>query len=77
MSDKRYYAVESTPLNDLVWGTTRRAPFEQMKVGDSFLIPKAHVPAIRTAAGRYGKRERKQFSVRKQSDGEYRCLRVK
>lgn len=54
----------------------RSYPFEQMEVGDSFLIPEHIKPqTVRMAMARYVKKTGKKFSVRKTADG-YCCWRV-
>ena len=74
----KYYAIESdVPLEEIVWGAAQQAPFEEMKVGDSFLIPPEQVGAVRNAASRYGSQMRKTFAVRKTTAGDHRCWRIK
>lgn len=53
-------------------------PFDQMKVGDSFVIPDSVTrSAVTMAAWRYGKKTGTKFSVRRLPDGKgYACWRV-
>lgn len=46
-------------------------PFEAMKVGDSFLVPKAEIQKVREAASHYAKRhnQKVKFMTRSQHDG--------
>jgi hypothetical protein len=55
----------------------KRFPFEKMNVGDSFLLPgnESNV-TLRTNAYLYGKFNNKKFVV-KESEGTYRCWRIK
>lgn len=50
-------------------------PFEDMKVGDSFLI-KGNYMKVASSASWYGKRHQQKFSVRRTEEG-YRCWRLK
>lgn len=54
-----------------------RFPFQEMEVGDSFLIPQ-EVPrmTVCVAAHRFGKDKGLKFSVRMTPEG-YRCWRIK
>lgn len=53
-------------------------PFDQMKVGDSFVIPEGVTrSAVTMAAWRYGKKTGTKFSVKRLLDGKgYACWRV-
>jgi hypothetical protein len=54
-----------------------RFPFEQMQVGDSFVVPMEITRyAVSVAAHRYGKKHGVKFTVRKYKDGTYRCWRT-
>lgn len=76
--NKNYYVIEhDVPIDNIIWGASQQAPFEKMKVGDSFLVPPDQVGAIRNAASRAGRAERKQFAVRKTETGDHRCWRIK
>jgi len=50
-------------------------PFDQMEVGDSFLIPDHKYRAVQAAASRAGKCSGKRFTVRNTKEG-YRCWRI-
>jgi hypothetical protein len=55
---------------------TRKYPFPEMEVGDSFHFQQRD-SRVGTAAYAWGKANGgKKFSVRKQADGTYRCWRV-
>lgn len=75
--------VESGIPIETVWQThdgnrTRKYPFNEMKVGDSFLCNGFDPRNVRLAAISYGRAyERGQkFSVRKTPEG-FRCWRIK
>jgi hypothetical protein len=52
-------------------------PFEQMQIGDSFMVPEGVTrAAVSVAAWRYGKAHGKKFTVRKTPEG-FCCWRVK
>lgn len=54
----------------------RRYPFEDMEVGDSFLLPPdAKRITVQVAALRIRKKTGRVFAIRKTSEG-YRCWRV-
>jgi hypothetical protein len=54
----------------------KRWPFDEMKVGDSFLIPpSANRVTVSVAAKRWGEKHNAQFTIRKTPDG-YRCWRT-
>lgn len=60
---------------------SRKYPFTQMEVGDSFFIENPAIDdigRIRSSACIYGKRTNKKFSIRKdgQKSGSYRCWRL-
>lgn len=50
-------------------------PFEQMEVGDSFVIPDGEREKCRMAAYAWGKRRNLRFVVRLDDDGDVRCWR--
>jgi hypothetical protein len=51
-------------------------PFENMQVGDSFLLPETiKRTSVAVAAMRYGRNNNKKFTVRKTKDG-FRCWRT-
>ena len=53
-------------------------PFDQMELGDSFLIPQTvKRQTVSIAALRYGNKHGMKFTTRKMSDGSYRCWRIK
>ena len=57
--------------------TAVKYPFATMQVGDSFEITDNKVAkTVSTSASSYGKRHGVKFSVRKVSDGLWRCWRV-
>lgn len=53
-------------------------PFDQMKVGDSFVIPDVmNRNTVTVAAWRYGKKMGMKFSVKRLPDGKgYACWRI-
>ncbi len=54
-----------------------RFPFEQMEVGDSFVVPSGmHRTTVSIAALRYGRKHRMKFITRKMPDGTIRCWRT-
>lgn len=54
----------------------KRWPFDEMKVGDSFLIPKGVMrTTVSVSALRYGKRAGMKFTTRDTPEG-YRCWRI-
>lgn len=52
-------------------------PFQDMKVGDSFLCPHKEEVRIRTAASYAGKRSGKHFRVLRQENGSFRVWRTR
>lgn len=54
---------------------SRRYPFPDMEVGDSFAIPPEQAIRIRTAANNWGKLNGRKFSTRKHGGG-YRVWRI-
>lgn len=54
---------------------TRKYPFPQMEVGDSFAVPSGRHLAVSTAATNYGNKYQMKFSVRA-VDGGHRCWRI-
>lgn len=78
------YAIEQFVIeSDVVmpereWGTGRKPiyPFGQMKVGDSFMLPKKLNKKVMSASNYFGRRNGKKFSVLKVKGG-YRCWRIK
>lgn len=54
---------------------TRKYPFPQMEVGDSFPVPASRLSTIRAAATAYGIKHRWKFSVLKH-EGGFRCWRI-
>lgn len=60
-----------------VWtSTSRKYPFPDMEVGDSFLCNGSNPTGVRSASWQYGKHHKKKFTVRKTAAG-YRCWRLK
>lgn len=53
----------------------RKFPFDQMEVGDSFLINGAEPGKVSGAAYHYGRTHQKKFSIQKTEDG-HRCWRI-
>lgn len=54
-----------------------RYPFNQMEVGDSFVVPMEITRyAVSTAAHRYGKKHGIKFTVRRMTDKTIRCWRT-
>ena len=49
-------------------------PFEEMEVGDSFLVLSDNRTSVSTLVGRH--QNGKKFSLRKMTDGTYRCWRI-
>lgn len=77
--------VEVSPAIKLS-GRTRKYPFNEMDVGDSFFIPSgtyagesvdgANRPRVSSAAHNYGKDHGQKFTIRKQPCGGYRVWRI-
>ena len=60
-------------------GRTRKYPWMEMEVGDSFACPEGQHDSVRTAALSWTARhpeDRRVFSVRKLDNGTYRCWRI-
>lgn len=57
-------------------GRHAKYPFEQMRVGDSFEVPKSQESGMRAAASQYGKQHNVKFATRATKNGR-RCWRVK
>jgi hypothetical protein len=55
----------------------RKYPLTEMKIGDSFLIQKGNQGSIRSHMTRQGRLLGRSFSVRQQTDGSFRCWRVR
>ena len=51
-----------------------RYPFDEMEVGDSFLVPSDNRTSVSTLVSR--NHNGKKFSLRKMTDGTYRCWRI-
>jgi hypothetical protein len=54
----------------------RKYPFNQMEVGDSFLVGKENREKTRIACFNEGVRKKKLFKVTKDLEGEIRCWRL-
>ena len=54
---------------------TRKYPFNQMEVGDSFAVPVSKEQSVRNSSFQYGKVHKIKFSVRKHA-GAFRCWRI-
>lgn len=54
-----------------------RTPLLSLKVGQSFVFPEVKRPSVSTYASAIKKREGKEFTIKKISDGECRIWRVK
>lgn len=48
---------------------TRKYPYADLEVGQSFLAPEANHNSIRAGASQYGKKLSRRFSVRKTQEG--------
>ena len=51
-------------------------PWQEMEVGQSFVVDIAHAPRIRTLASSAGKRWRKKFTTRRAADGTVVVWRI-
>lgn len=51
-------------------------PFEQMEVGDSFVLPHEKRNAAQMAMRRFSKQTNRKFVMRVMDSGELRCWRV-
>ena len=54
-----------------------RYPFDEMQVGDSFVVPpKIARNTVSVAASRYGEKHQMKFTVRRMDDKTLRCWRI-
>lgn len=55
----------------------RKFPFEEMEVGDSFVVPPdTHRTTVNIAAKRFGDKHGMKFATRTMPDGTLRCWRI-
>lgn len=54
---------------------SRKYPFNEMDIGDSFAIPGDLMTSVRSAATAFGRDHSQKFTVRKDGDGG-RCWRI-
>jgi hypothetical protein len=57
-------------------GRGGKYPFAQMAVGDSFALNGINPQVLAQSARYYSRHSNRRFSVRKLTDGSYRCWRV-
>lgn len=55
----------------------RKYPFDEMGVGDSFIVPLESKEKVRVACFNEGVRKKKKFSLGMDEDGNIRCWRLK
>jgi len=67
------YKIERGPIPA---PTRRRYPFPDMRVKDYFEFPLSERPNISSAACKYGKKHRIEFTIYKVDDKRARCQRV-
>jgi hypothetical protein len=54
-----------------------RYPFDEMQIGDSFIVPpELSRNTVSVAAGRYGDKHQMKFTVRRMDDKTLRCWRI-
>lgn len=78
----KFKVEKNIPVSKATWGKIYKYPFREMKIGDSFLLPKKEfatydqVMKVRTNCCAYGRRNKVKFTVRKTEQG-YRIWRIK
>lgn len=68
------YKIEDVPVQKKPARTNY--PFGKMGVGQSFVVPKEAINAVRAAAWAYGKDHNMKFSTAREDNGDFRIGRV-